>query len=235
MVWLDGWYPIAFLRPENRLRMTFLHAEVLDIRARACQLSKLPNWEDEGAVVDHRIENCSMLKEPSWLALGRYLKRYWQRDLEWQRALKQSKPAFANKWQPPGPELLEGNRVRCNKGPICFALEVISQWHKEYRFVVGFLEEMEATVAYFPLENWGHESFDASKTLSFINPATYKGSGGQASTAPAAPRVSSQGTSSSQQPRAQRKQAAGPLPLFAERTASLRTTTPTPHVQRVQK
>jgi hypothetical protein len=106
--------------------MTFLHAEVLDIRAR--QLQKLLNWEDEGAVVDHWIENCSMLKEPSRLALlGRYLKQYWQRELERQRALRQSKPAFANKWQLPGPELLEGNRARCNEGPICFALDVISQ------------------------------------------------------------------------------------------------------------
>jgi hypothetical protein len=43
--------------------MTFLHAEVLDIRARARarQLSKLLNWEEEGAVVDRWIENCSML------------------------------------------------------------------------------------------------------------------------------------------------------------------------------
>ncbi len=111
MVWLEGWYPTAFLHPENRLKMTFLYAEVLDIRARACQLQKLLNWEDEGAVVDHWIENCSMLKEPSRLVLGRYLKRYWHRELKRQRALRQSKPAFANKWQPPGPELLEGNRA----------------------------------------------------------------------------------------------------------------------------
>jgi hypothetical protein len=88
------------------LRTTFLHAEVLDIRARARQLSKLLNWEEEGAVVDHWIENCSMHKEPSRLALDRYLKRFWQRELEWQRAIKHSKPAMANKWQPPGPELL---------------------------------------------------------------------------------------------------------------------------------
>jgi hypothetical protein len=54
--------------------LTFLHSEILDIRARARQLSKLLNWEEEGAVVDHWIENCSMQKEPSRLALGRYLK-----------------------------------------------------------------------------------------------------------------------------------------------------------------
>ncbi len=153
VVWLEGWYPHAHLYPQDRLRMTFLHSEELDIRARARQLSKLLNWEEEGGVVDRWIENCSMHKEPSRLALGRYLKRIWQRELERQRAIMQSKPAFANKWQPPGPDLLEGNRVRCNEGPICFALDVISQWHKEYRFVVGFLEEMEAAVAFSPLEN----------------------------------------------------------------------------------
>jgi hypothetical protein len=179
VVWLEAWFPTAFLHPETRLqKTTFLHAEVLDIRARVRQLQKLVNWEGEGAVVDRWIENCSMHKEPSRLGLGRYLKRHWQRELERQRVLRQSKPAFANKWQPPGPELHEGNKLRCNEGPICYALNVISQWHKEYRFVVGFLEEMEATVAYSPLENWGHEGFDASKPLS-IAPA------------PAAKRVSS--------------------------------------------
>ncbi len=128
--------------------MTFLHSEVLDIRARARQLSKLLTWEEEGTVVDPWIENCSMQKKPSRLALGRYLKRIWQRELEGQKALKQSKPTIEYKWQPPGPDLRERNRVRCNDGPIGFALDVISQWHKEYRFVVGFLEEMEANVAF---------------------------------------------------------------------------------------
>jgi hypothetical protein len=84
------------------MKMTFLHSEVLDIRARARQLSKLLNWEEEGRVVDHWIENCSVQKELSRLALGRYLKRIWQPELERQKALKQSKPAFAYKWQPPG-------------------------------------------------------------------------------------------------------------------------------------
>jgi hypothetical protein len=142
VVWLEGWYPQAHLYPQDRMRMTFLHSEVSDIHARARQLNKLLNWEEEGTVVDHWIENCSMQKELSRLALGRYLKRIWQRELERQKAIKQSKPAFAYEWQPPGPELHEGNRVRCNEGPICFALDVISQWHKEYRFVVSFLEAM---------------------------------------------------------------------------------------------
>ncbi len=132
--------------------MTFLHSEVLDIRARARQLSKLLTWEEEGTVIDRWIKNCSMQKEPSRLALGLYLKRIWQRELEGQKALKQSEPTIEYKWQPPGPDLREGNRVRCNEGPIGFSLDVISQWHKEYRFVVGFLEEMEATVAFSPLE-----------------------------------------------------------------------------------
>jgi hypothetical protein len=104
------------------MKMTFLHSEVLDIRARARQLSKLLTWEEEGTVVDPWIENCSMQKKPSRLALGRYLKRIWQRELEGQKALKQSKPTIEYKWQPPGPDL--------------------------YRFVVGFLEEMEANVAF---------------------------------------------------------------------------------------
>ncbi len=175
--------------------MTFLHSEVLDIRARARQLNKLLNWEEEGTVVDHWIENCSMQKEPSRLALGRYLKRIWKRELERQKAIKQSKPAFAYKRQPPGPELHEGNRVRCNEGPIGFALDVIFQWHKEYRFVVSFLEEMEATVAFSPLENWGSSHvFDASKPLGF-KLAQQRASRNQTSTAPAATRGSSEGTS----------------------------------------
>ncbi len=36
--------------------MTFLHLEVLDIRARARQLNKLLNWEEEDTVVDNWIE-----------------------------------------------------------------------------------------------------------------------------------------------------------------------------------
>jgi hypothetical protein len=36
VVWLEGWCPQAHLYPQDRMRMTFLHSEVLDIRARAC-------------------------------------------------------------------------------------------------------------------------------------------------------------------------------------------------------
>jgi hypothetical protein len=57
--------------------------------------------------------------------------------------------------------LHEEHRVQCNEGPIGFALDDISQWHKEYRFVVGFLEEMEATVA-FPRWKTGALTFSTS-------------------------------------------------------------------------
>ncbi len=126
VVWLEGWHPHAHIHPDERLRMTFLHAEVLDIRARAQQLGKLLSWEEECAGVERWIENCSMLKKPSRLALGRYIKIIWQRELERQRAIKQSKPTFVCRWQPPGSDLLDHNRVRCNEGPIGFALDVIS-------------------------------------------------------------------------------------------------------------
>jgi hypothetical protein len=188
--------------------MTFLHVEVLDICARAQQLGKLLSWEEEGAVVERWIENCSMLKEPSKLALGRYIKIIWQRELERQRAIKQSKPFFVYKWQPPGSDLLDHNRVCCNEGPIGFALDVISQWHKSYRFVVGFLDEMKATIAFSPLENWGQDGYDPSKPVS-LHPVRHRAGGDHASSAPAASRGSSEGTSSQQRPRAQRKQAAG--------------------------
>jgi hypothetical protein len=105
--------------------------------------------------------------------------------------------------------LHEGNRVvRCNEGPIGFALDVISQWHKEYRFVVSFLEEMEATVAFSPLENWGSDVFDVPKPLGF-KLAQQQACRNQFFAAPTAPRGSSEGTSSMQRPRAKRKQAAG--------------------------
>ncbi len=74
VVWLEGWFSTAFLHPKGRLQISFLHAEVLDMRARARQLNKLLNWEDEGAVDDHWIENCAKFKHPARLALGRYLK-----------------------------------------------------------------------------------------------------------------------------------------------------------------
>ncbi len=78
--------------------MTFVHAEVLNIRARARALQHLLKWEDKGAVVERWIENCAMFKVPSRLALGRYLKKHWYRELERQNALQLSKPAFAGRW-----------------------------------------------------------------------------------------------------------------------------------------
>ncbi len=50
----------------------------------------------------------------------------------------------------PGLALLEDNRFRCYEGPIGFALDVISQWHKELAFVLRFLHSMEAMPAYPP-------------------------------------------------------------------------------------
>jgi hypothetical protein len=64
LVWLEGWFPTVFLHPEGRLQMSFPHAEALDMRARARQLNKLLNWEDEGAVVDHWIETARNLNIP---------------------------------------------------------------------------------------------------------------------------------------------------------------------------
>ncbi len=77
VVWLENWFPTTFLSPGNRLEMTFGHAWVLDIRARARTLQHLLNWEDEGAVVERWIENCAKFREPPRLAPGRYLKEHW--------------------------------------------------------------------------------------------------------------------------------------------------------------
>ncbi len=99
---LERWIPHAHIKPDDRLRMPFLHAEALDIRARAQQLGKLLSWEEEGAVVEHWIKNCSMQREPSRLALGRCIKLTWQGELEWQKALKQSKSAFFTNGSRPG-------------------------------------------------------------------------------------------------------------------------------------
>jgi hypothetical protein len=63
--------------------MTFFHAECWDIRARARKLQQLFEWEEEeGAVVKRWVENCAMVREPSWQALGRYIREHWLRKLE---------------------------------------------------------------------------------------------------------------------------------------------------------
>ncbi len=53
VICLENRLPTAFLNPEMRLDMTFFHAEVWDIRARARKLQQLLKWEEEGAVVEH--------------------------------------------------------------------------------------------------------------------------------------------------------------------------------------
>jgi hypothetical protein len=107
----------------------------------------------------------------------------------------------------PGPELLEESRFRCSEGPIGFALNVISQWHKELRFVLRFLHAMEAAPAYHPLEYMNTDG--AVDTSQVPDPSANKrGGGGRAAQAPA--RVATEGTTSAQPPRAQHKQAADP-------------------------
>jgi hypothetical protein len=98
VVWLENWNPSVYIGPFSRVEMmTFDHAEVLDIHARARTLQQLIRWEDEGAVVERWIENSLSAKdgrEPSRLALGRYLKGRWSRELERQDGLRHSKPFF---------------------------------------------------------------------------------------------------------------------------------------------
>jgi hypothetical protein len=98
VVWRENWVPSVYIGHVPRVEMSFDHAEVLDNRARARTLSHLIKWEDEGAVVERWIENSLNAKdgrEPSRLALGRYLKERWSRELERQNGLKQNKPSWA--------------------------------------------------------------------------------------------------------------------------------------------
>jgi hypothetical protein len=155
VVWLENWIPTAFLNPERVLEMTFSIAEVWDIRARAQKLQQFLKWQEEGAIVERWTENCLLYREPSRLALGRYIKEIWHTELERQNGIRQTKPNLANKWQPPSADLLEDNRFHCNDGPIGFALDVINQWHRQLMFTIRFLNAMEATPAYSP-RKWGN-------------------------------------------------------------------------------
>ncbi len=69
-----NWLPTAFLNPDSRMEMAFIHAEAWDKRARAHKLQQLLKWEEEGAVVERWTENCALFREPSRLALGRYMR-----------------------------------------------------------------------------------------------------------------------------------------------------------------
>ncbi len=100
-------------------------------------------------MVERWTESCAMCREPSRLALGRYIREMWHTELERQNAIRQRKPDLSNKWQPP--DLLEDSRFHCNDGPIGFALDVISQWHRQMQFVICFLHAMEATPTFFSL------------------------------------------------------------------------------------
>jgi hypothetical protein len=56
VVWLENWVPSVFIGPAPRVQMSFGHAEVLDNRARAQQLSQLIKWEDEGAIYSGTLD-----------------------------------------------------------------------------------------------------------------------------------------------------------------------------------
>ncbi len=100
----------------------------------------------------------------------------------------------------PGPALLEDSRFRCYEGPIGFALDVISQWHKELAFILRFLHSMEAMPAYHPTEY----ALPADNGNDIRFPVTAKYSRGGDSRAVKGPtRAPKEGTSSAQPPRAQ--------------------------------
>jgi hypothetical protein len=194
--------------PERRLNMTFYHAECWDIRARARKLQQLSKWQEESAVVERWVANCASAREPSRLALGRYIREHWLRELKSQNATMQSKPGIADQWQPPGPELLEESRFRCYEGPIGFVLDVISQWHKELAFVLRFLHAMDAAPAYHPIE-YILRTDKVVDTHRVPTPtAENRGGGGRAVRAPT--RAPKEGTSSAQPLRAQNRQTADP-------------------------
>ncbi len=137
--------------------------------------------------------------------LERHLREMWHAELERQNAIRQRKPDLSNKWQPP--ELLEVSRFHCNDRPIGFALDVISQWHRQLQFVIRFLRAIEATVAYSPRERWDADGVaDTSQVPA--PPANKRGTGSRAAQAPA--HFTTEGRSSNQPPRAQHKRAAGP-------------------------
>jgi hypothetical protein len=105
----------------------------------------------------------------------------------------------------PGADLQEENRFHCNDGPIRFALDAISQWHKQLTFVIRYLHTMEAAPAYSPLEYTNaygtadHSQIPAPDTNN-------RGSGSR--TAQATAHAATEGTSSSKPSRAQHKRAA---------------------------
>jgi hypothetical protein len=109
----------------------------------------------------------------------------WHKELERQNAIKQSKSDFANRWQPPGTDLLEDSRFHCNDGPIDFALDVINQRHRrQLTFVIRILHAMEAAPAYSPLEWWSKDGVAGNFQVSAPS-ANKRGGGGGASQAPA--------------------------------------------------
>jgi hypothetical protein len=87
---------------------------------------------------------------------------------------------------PPGPGVLvEENRSLCNEGPIGFALDVISQWHKELRYVLRFLSEMEATTT-FPSREGLRDNTGALVASKVTNPSIHYDEIGRTARAPVA-------------------------------------------------
>jgi hypothetical protein len=107
----------------------------------------------------------------------------------------------------PGPELLEDNRFRCYEGPIGFALDVISQWHRELAFVLRFLHSMEAMPAYHPTE-YTLRKDKVDDTRLPVTATDNRGGGSRAVKGPT--RAPREGTSSAQPPRAQHRQTTDP-------------------------
>jgi hypothetical protein len=173
VVWLKNWVPSVFIGPVPRVEMSFEHAEVLDNRARAQQLSQLIKWEDEGAIVERWIENCLNAREgnePSRRAFGKFLKESWSEEFKRQNGAKQNMAPFtASKWQPPGPGVLPENISLCSCGPIGFALVAISQWHKELRNSYRFLGEMKTTTT-FPSREGTRDNTGALVSAKVTNP-----------------------------------------------------------------
>ena len=97
----------------------------------------------------------------------------------------------------------------CCYGPIFFALVIISQWHKELRYVLRFFSEMEATTT-FPSREGTRDNTGALVAAKVTNPPNQYDEVGRTARVPATQRIATEGSRPGQQPRAQQRQAAGP-------------------------
>jgi hypothetical protein len=100
------------------------------------------------------------------------------------------------------------NASLCSCGPIGFALVIISQWHKELRYVLRFVRKMEATTT-FPSRERTRDNTGALVAAKVTNPPNQYDEVGRTARAPATQRVATgRGSRPGQQPRAQQRQAA---------------------------